>query len=325
MHTAKCNQDCHHIPNSCGVPFQALSFRPESKKTLLFENDETSMSTSQLLHHDSDLFKQCACHGFTPLHYACRDGYDFSRIERLVDRCPAALEIKSNHGRTPIDILLLRYEYDLEYDNRNSRLVATLISKYPAKLLEVSSQVLGLTFGPTITAAVKSSPTMKILDLQRIQLTKDALMVLLEPHTFMLQELSFDWIHSIDTDVCTALQQLLRQNTTLQHLLIRTRFLDLPEKELLQDALDLQQNTSLKTLDLQVIPQYKLYLLLGESLPENCIHQVERATLDTKLALNRAGRLAATKEGFVEMLDRASESMSAQYFLLKSAPHFLNQ
>jgi hypothetical protein len=275
-------------------------------------------------------------------------GASLAEIRRVVDACPRVLAVRSKSGVTPMDVLWRRCFDELHYDSDESELMAHCITKYTSETLMVHSSRLGMLLGPTVTRALASSTTIKMLHLSNLQLTKEGLIGLLQElaTNACLETLLFEWITYVDVDVCRSLKRMLQSNVTLEYLTIRSRLLSELEVGRLQTALDAAfddssnhtTNKTLLSLHMPLIAQYRLYLSMSLELFDimdasdagDWCHLIDRIKLDMYLALNRAATIVldpemATKRDFCNMLNQASASWSAQYMLLQRAPHLWSQ
>jgi hypothetical protein len=273
-------------------------------------------------------------------------GASLAEIRRVVDACPQVLAVRSKSGVTPMDILWRRCFDELHFDSDESKLMAHCISKYTSETLMVHSSRLGMLLGPTVTRALASSTTIRMLHLSNLQLTKEGLIGLFDElaTNTSLETLLFEWITYVDVDVCRSLKHMLQTNTTLEYLTIRSRLLSEMEVGRVQTALDAAfcdsgntnqaTNKSLLNVHMPLIAQYRLYLSMSLELFDTMetsdsgdwCHLIDRTKLDMYLALNRADKIVpdpemATRHDFCNMLNQASASWSAQYMLLQRAPH----
>lgn len=265
----------------------------------------------------------------------------------LVDIDANALALKCNNGFTPVEILLSRcteddderqYETLTEYqmnsfDNEiRDTVLPYMMRRFPGTELHLQSSLTDTSLGTRTMEAFMLAPNLQSLDVTTKNMTKEGLVALLRQlrsnHT--LQELSVSWLAHIDmVELCRAFHQVFQHNTTLKKLYIRSRLLSSRELQFAQRALDIGNNTTLTTLELYIVPEYKLYLLMGSLMDDRSRqHRVDRTELDMKLALNRAqyhahleSSTAVSQADFLNLLQKSGDSTSAHYVLLKSWPH----
>lgn len=206
-----------------------------------------------------------------------------------------------------------------------------MMERYPATELLLKSSLMDTNLGSRTLKALLLAPKLQSLDLTIKTMTKGGLLALLHglQTDRTIQELSLSWLDHIDTEVCRAFQQLFQQNTTLKTLHLQSRLLSPRELRLAQRALDIGNNTTLTTLGIRLMPEYKLRLLMGDLMDDRSReHRIDCTELEMKLALNRAhyhahleSSTAVTHVEFCNLLQQAGDNTSAHYILLKSWPH----
>jgi len=235
-------------------------------------------------------------------------------------------------GFTPLDLILRRIGSDLGDDRAMARLVGVLLTKYPGDTLRLKAGYTNCSFEAQTSRALASSSTIALMDLSRVQLDSRGLVAFF--HTIatankVLKDLTINFFEDVNILTCSALEKMIATNTTLTHLTLRVRLFDPNTALLVQTAIDraLPKNRTLRDLHLEIVPQYKLYLLMGKSTDE-ALHEIDRGIIDMRIALNLSGTTArggvhpkTTKRDFVRMLDTASSNTSAQYHILRMAPH----
>lgn len=215
-------------------------------------------------------------------------------------------------------------------DDELSALVSLLIHKYPGDRLRLKAGYLSCCFGAETSRALASSTTLKEMDLSQIQLSGRGLISFFRTvasKNTILEDLYFNFFEEIDEKVCDALQEMIASTHSLRRLTLRVRLFDRSTVKIVQKALEkgLEQNSTIQELNFEIVPQYQLSLLLDSShMRHSCSHQIDRGTIDMRLALNTAGVInpsETTKGELLEMLTITEHNSSAQYYLLRTGPH----
>jgi len=315
---------CNHAEKS------DITDSPKERKSKAFEQSSSSVSRCHMDTKTGCRSTLNQTDGYELLYDACLVG-DVNQIQCLAKSYPPALCVEDSHGHTPLDICLKRY-YSLldneEQDLAITEMIVALIRKSPNKILCPKLEYTLGSLGPIVSSKLLSSPRIEILDLSKIHLTKDAMLSLLQQlsRNQNVLECSIPLL-LIDRQICDALYNMLKQNTTLRRLTFRTRLVEKWRANMMQSSLEavLVHNKTLITLDLLLMPQYKLRLFC-ETMEGNCDSKIDRSLISMHLALNRAGPLhmdTITRAHLATMLTRARSSLSAQFFLLRNAPHVL--
>lgn len=280
--------------------------------------------------HPDRLLQQCPNLGFTPLHYACDSPLSPRVIKILVDACPEALEVPCFFGFTPLDLALKNVGDALAEEGNSADTIRLLLDRYAGTSLTVKPGYVNCSLGPKLVSTLAASTKLQSLDLSRVSMTSKGLVAFLHRlgTNTAIEDLVLNFFEDVDEETCEALFSMMTTNTKLTRLTLRIRLFAEETRDMVESTLNkaMKMNDTLEQLLLEVVPHYKLRLLMNTFNTSRSICQVNRQKIDFFLRLNRLGRkqLASpdlTKADYGRILSGATSDLDETFVMVRMLPH----